>query len=148
MLDPQQVIGGILESLTTSVLPELKSGYARGQFYAIVELLENLGPRVQWGGLALNAEAGMLTGLAAELVSPLEEQGFGELAERARVYAGREAEGVLALEDGRALVCAIIESGAADDGPVKALVDGYLINDAVTKGMTLQPSRLAEISQG
>ncbi len=55
MLDPQQIIAGITETLFKSVLPEIGSGFARGQLFAVIELLENLEPRVEWGGLALNA---------------------------------------------------------------------------------------------
>ena len=73
----------------------------------------------------------------------------GELAERLRRYAASEAAPLAErLEEGRALVCALLEGGCADDGALAAAVDGWLANDTIFKAMALRPGRLAEISQG
>ncbi len=90
----------------------------------------------------------MLTDLAGDIAPLLDEAGFGDLAQQARAHGAREGAGAASVPEGRVLVCAVIDAGAADEGPVKDLVDGYLVNDSITKGFTLRPSRLAEISQG
>jgi hypothetical protein len=145
MIEPDRIIEGLARTLEESVLPALGSGFARGQLFAVLEVLGGLQGQLGWGGMLLEHEAASLSSLveeAAELVD-------GELGDRLRGYAAF-ASAPLAdrLREGRALVCALIDEGHADDGEMAAAVDAFLSNDTIMKAMALRPTRLAEISQG
>ena len=44
----ERILEGIMNSLTTEVVPRINDAFARGQALAIVDLLRNLGPRLEW----------------------------------------------------------------------------------------------------
>lgn len=148
MIDPDRLLAGIAETLEQAVLPELDSGFARGQLYAVLEVLGGLQGQLAWGGMLLENEAAALAELLSGL-SDLPDRVPGDLGERVRAYAGLAAAPLAdRLREGRALVCALIDAGVADDGDAKAAVEAFLANDTIFKAMALRPSRLAEISQG
>jgi len=148
MLDLDRILSGIARVLEDRVLPELPSGYARGQLHAVLELLENLQGRAVWGGPLLEGEAAMLDSLAAEAAAKLPDQ-ESPLAARLRAYTAAPPASLSdRVHAGRALVCELVAGGHADSGELAALVDGFLTNDAVMKALGLKPSRLSEISQG
>jgi len=145
MMEIDRILDGVARTLENSVLPALDGGFARGQLFAVLEVLGSLQGQVQWGGMLLENEAGALSTLIAQAAAATE----GELAQRLRDYAAT-AHAPLGerLGEGRALVCALIEAGLADDGALAVAVDAHLANDTIFKAMALRPSRLAEISQG
>jgi hypothetical protein len=145
MIETVRILEGLSRTLEESVLPALGSGFARGQLYAVLEVLGALQGQVTWGGMLLENEAASLASLLGEASKSV----GGTLGERLREYAGA-ASAPLAerLREGRALVCALIEDGFADDGELAAAIDSFLANDTIFKAMALRPGRLAEISQG
>lgn len=145
MIEPDRIVDGIARTLEESVLPALGHGFARGQLQAVLEVLGSLQGQLEWGGMLLAGEASMLVDLAAEAAPHAQ----GELSERLRRYAqGGGAPLGERLREGRELVCMLIESGLADEGPLASAVDSWLANDCLLKAMALRPSRLAEISKG
>lgn len=44
----ERILDGIMSALTTEVVPRVDDAFARGQALAIVDLLRNLGPRLEW----------------------------------------------------------------------------------------------------
>ncbi len=44
----ERILDGIMNSLTTEIVPRVDDAFARGQALAIVDLLRNLGPRLEW----------------------------------------------------------------------------------------------------
>lgn len=145
MIEPDRLLEGIARTLEETVLPSLGSGFARGQLFAVLEVLGALQGQLAWGGMLLDNEAASLASVAALAATTIE----GELGWRLLDYGTRpDAPLAERLAEGRALVCALIEAGHADAGPVKDAVDAHLSNDAIFKAMALRPSRLAEISQG
>lgn len=145
MIEPDRIVDGIARTLEEAVLPALGPGFARGQLQAVLEVLGSLQGQLEWGGVLLAGESSMLLDLAAQAAPHAE----GQLAERLLRYAkGGDAPLGERLREGRALVCALIDAGLADEGPVKAAVDSWLANDSLMKAMALRPSRLAEISKG
>jgi len=150
MIEADRILEGLARTLEETVLPALDGGYARGQLYAVLEVIGGLQGQVQWGGMLLENEASTLIALAAEAASTLE----GPLKEHAvAVAANSAASPADRLREGRALVCALIDAGHADDAPagggaLAASINGYLANDTILKAMALRPSRLGEISQG
>lgn len=145
MMEIDRILDGVARTLENSVLPALDGGFARGQLFAVLEVLGNLQGQVQWGGMLLENEAGALSTLIAQAAAATD----GELTPRLRAYAAT-AHAPLGerLCEGRTLVCALIEAGLADDGDLAAAVEAHLANDTIFKAMALRPSRLAEISQG
>jgi hypothetical protein len=145
MIEPERILEGLARTLEQAVLPAIGGGFARGQLFAVLEVLGALQGQVVWGGMLLENEAASLDGLIEEAKAITK----GPLGERLRAYASL-AGAPLAdrLGEGRALVCALIEEGHADEGSLRASVDSFLANDAIFKAMALRPGRLAEISQG
>ena len=39
---------GIIATLRTDVIPNIRDGYARGQAVGVLDLLNNIGPRIEW----------------------------------------------------------------------------------------------------
>jgi hypothetical protein len=149
MIEADRLLDGLARTLEETVLPSVGSGYARGQLFAVLDVLANLQGQVQWGGPALDHEATTLETLAAEALALGEGALDPVLHERAEAMA-RSGAAPLAerLRAGRELVVALIEAGCADRGPLAATIDGYLTSDTLFKAMALRPTRLAEISQG
>lgn len=145
MFEVQRILQGVVATLEQSVLPELQTGFARGQLWSVIDILENLGARIDWGGQRLEMENEGLTKLAAEIAPAMDDDALrsrlDSFAEGAATSSSRSLEG-------RALLSDVIASGAADEGKVRESVDGFLANDAFLGALTLVPSRLAEISKG
>jgi hypothetical protein len=51
-----RLIGGIIATLRTHVIPNVTDGYARGQAIGVIDLLNNIAPRLEWARAPL-AEA-------------------------------------------------------------------------------------------
>jgi hypothetical protein len=145
MIETDRILEGLSRTLEESVLPALGSGFARGQLFAVLEVLGGLQGQLAWGGMLLENEAASL----ASLVEQASNLVVGPLGERLRGYAALAPAPVAdRIREGRALVCALIEEGHADDGELASAIDAFLSNDTIFKAMALRPSRLAEISQG
>jgi hypothetical protein len=148
MIEPDRLLEGMLRTLETSVLPALDSGFARGQLFAVLEVLGSMQGQVTWGGAMLENERDALDALVAEAASAVGAND-ADLAGRLRSHADRRFVSLdERLREGRRLVCELIERGHADAGPIADSVRGYLCNDAISKAMALRPGRLAEISHG
>jgi hypothetical protein len=44
----ERLIGGIVATLRTHVIPNVTDGYARGQAIGVIDLLNNIAPRLEW----------------------------------------------------------------------------------------------------
>jgi hypothetical protein len=44
----ERLIGGIITTLRTHVIPNVTDGYARGQAIGVIDLLNNIAPRLEW----------------------------------------------------------------------------------------------------
>lgn len=44
----ERLIEGIVATLRTDVIPNVTDGYARGQAVGVIDLLNNIGPRIEW----------------------------------------------------------------------------------------------------
>jgi hypothetical protein len=145
MIEADRIVEGLARTLEESVLPSLGSGFARGQLFAVLEVLGGLQGQVAWGGMLLDNEAASL----ATLIKEASKSVNGVLGERLNEYtAFASAPLAERLREGRALVCAILDEGHADSGDIATAIDAFLANDTIFKAMALRPTRLAEISQG
>jgi hypothetical protein len=141
------LLDGLVRTLTESVLPDVGSRFARGQLYAVVDVLRNLRDRIEPRAALLAAEAEsaaaalervaavldadpLRAALAAAAAAPLD----------ARVAALRAAI-VEALE----LIDALPDDRARD---ARAVVNAHLAAQAMRDLAVVKPSLLSEISKG
>jgi hypothetical protein len=156
-IPPEQLIDGCVRTLLETVLPGVESRFARGQLYAVADVLRNLRDRVEEksAGLALEAQSlhdslaraadalrttgdlaasdvGLRIGhsLAAVPTDPLSAR-LGAL--RTVMVSTLEALDSLAEEVGQ---------GARD------ALGGHFAAQAIREVMMLKPSLLSEISKG
>jgi hypothetical protein len=84
----ERILEGIMSSLTTEIVPRVDDAFARGQALAIVDLLRNIGPRLEWSHAilwqqieaqeaAMRRVAELCSGLAAKPPAAL-PRSFGE----------------------------------------------------------------------
>ncbi len=155
-IPPEELIDGCVRTLQERVLPSLSSRFARGQLYAVLDVLRNLRDRVEVKGALLEAEA---TSAAAALTRAAEALRAGSEASRAAadeiataVSAAPEeprASRVSALND--AFVRALERIDALSEPSAEtahAALGGHLAAQAIRDIATLKPSLLEEISRG
>ena len=58
---PEELVDGCVRTLQERVLPALSSRFARGQLYAVLEVVGSLQGQLAWGGMLLDSEASSLT---------------------------------------------------------------------------------------
>ena len=148
----ERVIEGIIATLRADVIPNVTDSYARGQAVGVIDLLNNIGPRLEWArapilaalceraellatvGPLLGGSAPDLASLAIEAMSSAELLGEGDRLDAAIGDA-------IALAHARALV---------DPAATEALglLTRYL-HEAATRDMKLTRKPLfAEIASG
>jgi hypothetical protein len=79
----ERLIEGIVATLRTDVIPNVADGYARGQAVGVIDLLNNIGPRVEWARepiLEAVEEKAELLGRVGALVPGLSFSGPGNAA--------------------------------------------------------------------
>jgi hypothetical protein len=148
----ERVIEGIIATLRADVIPNVTDSYARGQAVGVIDLLNNIGPRLEWARApilaSLRERADLLAAVAPLLGArapdvttlPIESMSSAELlGEGDRLDA--------AIGDAIALAHA---RAAADPAAMEALgmLTRYL-HEAATRDMKLTRKPLfAEIASG
>lgn len=150
-VSPQALIDGVARSLHEQVLPHVDSRPARGQLWAVIDVLRNLSGRVEFAIAPLEEEALSAASVLATLVARLRDAGLEAPAAaiEARVAAAPASAHTDALRD--ALVAAFAELDALPTATADALrpiLGGHLAAQAVRALANLQPSLLEEISRG
>jgi hypothetical protein len=153
-VSPQALIDGVARSLHEQVLPHVESRTARGQLWAVIDVLRNLGGRVEFAIAPLEEEARSTAGVLATLVARLRDAGHAAPAAAIEAHvAAAPAAPASAHADAlrEALVAAFAELDALPDATADALrpiLGGHLAAQAVRALANLQPSLLEEISRG
>lgn len=150
----ERLLEGIIATLRNDVIPHVGDAYARGQAVGVIDLLNNVGPRVEWarGPLAeavsaktalLAAVAPLLPGMAAPGMAapgeavPVERLSSAELAaERDRLDAAI----------GDALVLAHAAGEAGQDA--LAMIVRHLHEEQTRAMKTTRKPLFAEIASG
>lgn len=144
------LVDGVIRTLREAVLPAVHERFARGQLFAVLDVLNNLRDRIEFrtalataeaesAAAALRAAAAALPGEArAALERAVAEAPAEPPAERA---AALRAAVVLALE-----TLSRLPPGVA--APARAALDRHLAGQALRDVMVLKPSLLEEISKG
>ncbi len=154
VIPPERLIDGCVETLRDEVLPNLEARTARGQLYAVMDVLQNLRDRVELKAVALEVEAtSARTALERIAVALLEagDAGAAGTVEEALAAApsGSAFDRAAALR--QALVAAIDTLYALPSGVPEAArraLGDHLGPQAVRDIAPLKPSLLNEISKG
>ena len=154
---PDALLQGCVRTLLEAVLPGVESRFARGQLYAVVDVLRNLEGRLEERAALLATESDSAAGALARA------------AEALRTGASREAaalaERIDALAAGAPLAPPAARAAALRDAAGAALAALHALPDEVAAGaraalgahvaaqavrdvLLLKPSLLAEISKG
>ncbi len=155
MLVPvERLLAGVVDTLKTNVLPEVASGFARGQLYAAIDVLQNLEDRVEEKAELHATEADSALAALARAAESLRGAGHAETAAAiegavedtpaappqarsagARAALGQALEAIAALPD-------------AESEVARAALGEHLGLQAMREVAVLKPSMLKEISQG
>lgn len=153
-ISPQTLLEGVVRSLHDQVLPHLESRTARGQLWAAIDVLRNLGGRVEPAVAALEEEARSAANSLGTLALQLRDS--GEAASAAEIER-QLAEAPAEPGDARtqAMRAALVDAFARLDtlpaesaDALRPILGGHLAAQAVRDLSRLQPSLLEEISRG
>jgi hypothetical protein len=151
---PQTLIEGVVRTLHEQVIPHVESGTARGQLWAAIDVLRNLGGRIEAAIAPQEEEArsatASLTALAARLRDSGDDRVAGEierrLAEAPAVPARARVEALRAVFGVAFAQLDTLPAERAD--ALRPILGGHLAAQAVRDLAALQPSLLEEISRG
>ena len=153
-VSPQTLIDGVARTLHEQVLPHGDSRAARGQLWAVIDVLRNLGGRVEAATAPLEEEArsaaSVLTALAARL-RDVDQPALATALEASVAAAPATPASARADALRAALVDAFARLDALPDAiadPLRPILGGHLAAQAVRALANLQPSLLEEISRG
>jgi len=146
----ETVLDGVMRTLREAVLPSVEGRFARGQLFAVLDVLQNLRDRVQPRADLDDAEAASAETALRAVVATLDGDAAAPLASAlADAPAGPPAARAAALR--AALVRAL---ALLDDLPdettaaARAAIAQHLAAQAMRDVATLKPSLLEEISKG
>ncbi|HEV7733991.1 MAG TPA: hypothetical protein VGR62_17605 [Candidatus Binatia bacterium] len=139
------LIDGVMQTLREAVLPDVKTRFARGQVFAVLDVLNNLRDRIAPSPELMQAEIDSATMALTQVIAAL------HLPAAQPVHAALAAAPVLPLADRvaalrAALVVALDATAAHPDA--RAPVLAHLSAQAMRDVMVLKPSLLQEISKG
>lgn len=151
---PQTLLEGVVRTLHEQVIPHVESRTARGQLWAAIDVLRNLGGRIEAAIAPLEEEALSAGAALATLAARLRDAGddaFAVAIERrlAEAPAIPVSAHVAALRDALADAFARLDALPAEraDG-LRPILGGHLAAQAIRDLSRLQPSLLEEISRG
>jgi hypothetical protein len=148
LVPPEELIDGAVRTLLDAVLPDLATRYARGQLYAVVDVLRNLRDRIELRASHADLEAESATQALAAAATALRAAGGADAAARldaaaAAAPAAPALARVAVLRE--ALVDALEVATAAE---ARAPLESHLVQQALRDVACLKPSLLNEISKG
>jgi len=150
----ERLLEGIIATLRTDVIPNIGDGYARGQAVGVIDLLNNIGPRIEWARApvaAAIAEKQTLLRALGKLLPDLPQAAMVDCnvgsstvelaAERDRLDA--------AIGDALALIHASKPAGSAEALQQALALLKQHMHDELTREMKLTRKPLfAEIASG
>ena len=147
MIPLETLLDGLERTLTASVLPDVGSRFARGQLYAVVDVLRNLRDRIEPKAELLAAEAESAAVALERAAAVLDAQPLREaLAAAAGVpLATRVVALRAALVDALGRIDALPDDRARE---ARAAVNAHLAAQAMRDLAVVKPSLLSEISKG
>ena len=154
LIPPEKLVDGCLETLREEVLPHLEKRSARGQLYAVLDVLQNLRDRIEEKTAPLEAEADSARMALEQIAAVLRDAGDAAAADTVTAEmtsAAGESTADWAAALSRTLVSVIEALYALPSGMPEAArraLAAHLGPQAVRDVAPLKPSLLNEISKG
>jgi hypothetical protein len=151
---PQTLLEAVVRTLHEQVIPHVESRTARGQLWAAIDVLRNLGGRVEAAIAPQHEEACSAGAALAMLAARLRDSGddaFAAAIERRLAEAPENpvSARVAVLRDALADAFARLDALPAERADaLRPILGGHLAAQAVRDLAPLQPSLLEEISRG
>lgn len=147
----QRLLEGIITTMRNDVIPHVTEAYARGQAVGVIDLLNNIGPRLEWarGPLLIDIEEkrAVLNTAAKCLPGAAVSVGEEALGETIDLQAERDRLDGL-IGDVLAVLMAEDAPHSPERAQALALIRGHL-HDSLTREMALTRKPLfAEIASG
>jgi hypothetical protein len=139
------LIDGVMHTLREVVLPDVSSRFARGQLWAVLDVLNNLRDRIAPDPAQQQAEIDSATVALTQAIALVHLPAAEPIAKAlAATPAQPLGDRVTALR--AALVVAL--EVTASHPEARAAIDAHLASQAMRDIMMLKPSLLQEISKG
>ncbi len=160
VLELDELLTGIVETLDEQVGPYVTDGHARAQLYSSLDLLNNLSSKLDWKRDLLAAETDSILAALDGAVEALEGACDGALAEAVSEAnalphdSGTDQDATAfcrrANEVLDRLIAALYASGLRGEAADRAhaVIRQHLINQTIRDSMFLKPMMLKKISQG
>jgi hypothetical protein len=146
----QTLLDGVMRTLREAVLPSVEGRFARGQLFAVLDVLQNLRDRVEPRADLDDAEAASAeTALRAVVATLGRDEAAPLVAALAGAPTGPPAARVAALRAALVRALAVLDDlPEATTAPARAALAQHLAAQAMRDVATLKPSLLEEISKG
>jgi hypothetical protein len=146
----ETMIDGVVRTLAERVLPDVPTRFARGQLYAVIDVLRNLRDRVEPRASLFDDESDSIAAALARVIPLL--SGSAQTAFEAAVAGVPAAPPAARLAALRAtLISALDVVGALPPdaaGAARAAIAEHLAAQAMRDLAVLKPSLVGEISKG
>jgi hypothetical protein len=149
----ETLIDGLVRTLTEAVLPDVTTRFARGQLYAVVDVLRNLRDRIEVRAALAEAESASAAEALARAARALRDGGAETAAARLEEAVARAPEAPRARAE--ALRTALVIALELTDELPPVLADAariplreHLAAQTLRDLAVLKQSMLAEISRG
>ena len=147
----ETLIDGLVRTLTEAVLPDVTSRFARGQLFAVVDVLRNLRDRLEVKAALHEAEAVSAAAALERVATALGADAAAGRVATALAAAPAAPPAARAAALRAALVTALeaIDALPADvAAPARAAIAEHLAAQTMRELAVLKPSLLSEISKG
>jgi hypothetical protein len=155
MLIPvERLVDGVVDTLLGEVLPAVESRYARGQLYAVVDVLRNLRDRIEEKRALAETEAAGAEAALVNAAAALREGAGAHVAARiesvlAAAPTSPATDRMVALRAALVLALEAVDALPPETAaPAHTALAAHLSTQALRDLTLLKPSMLAEISQG
>ena len=145
----ETLLDGVMSTLRDAVLPAVHGRFARGQLFAVLDVLQNLRDRVEPKAALDEAEASSAYDALARALDALGSDANPVAGALAEVPASPPAARAAGLRAVMGSAFALLE-GLPEDvaAPARRALGAHLAAQAMRDVATLKPSLLEEISKG
>lgn len=147
----ERLIEGVIATLRTDIIPNVCDAYARGQAVGVIDLLNNIGPRLEWARAPILASLAERQGVIREVRALLQQPALAEtdLPKQA------DSSAQLLLERDRldAQICNLVALAFGNDakgdvGTAQARLRQHMHDEAATEMKLTKKPLFAEIAGG
>jgi hypothetical protein len=145
----ETLLDGVMRTLRDAVLPAVQDRFARGQLFAVLDVLQNLRDRVESKAALDEAESSSADDALGRVVDALGDAGAPLARALAEVPASPPSARATALREAIGRAFALLD-GVPDDvaAAARSALAQHLAAQAMRDVALLKPSLLQEISKG